>query len=66
MGADNVTTESMENLIQAGKDLLEQTVKVIDINSFLPQEKKSEGTNAKALERFVHFNTCTSLKKKKI
>lgn len=56
MGADNVTIESMENLIQAGKDLLEQNVKVIDINSFLPLEKPSEGTNAKALERFVHFN----------
>jgi hypothetical protein len=52
---ENTTAESMDNIIKAGEDLLKQTVKAIDINSFTPQEKPSEGTNAEALDRFVHF-----------
>lgn len=53
MTSDNVTKESMDNLIKAGEDLLKQTVKSIDINSFDPYEKPSEGTNAEALKRLA-------------
>ncbi|KAK2364631.1 patatin protein [Trifolium repens] len=50
---ENTTAESMDNIIKAGEDLLKQTVKAIDINSFTPQEKPSEGTNAEALDRLA-------------
>ncbi|XP_045788191.1 patatin-like protein 2 [Trifolium pratense] len=51
--ADNVTKESMENIVKAGEELLKQTVKGIDVTSFDPKEKPSEGTNAEALERIA-------------
>lgn len=53
IGTDNTTKENMEKLVKAGDDLLKQSVKVMDVTSFLPYEKPSEGTNAEALERFV-------------
>jgi hypothetical protein len=54
--ADNVTKESLDKIVKAGEDLLKQTVKAKDITSFDPHEKPIEGTNAEALERFVHIN----------
>jgi hypothetical protein len=36
---ENTTAESMDNIIKAGEDLLKQTVKAIDINSFTPHKK---------------------------
>jgi len=53
---NNVTKENLEKVVKAGEKLLNETVKVIDVTTFNPQEKPSEGTNAEALERFVYFN----------
>ncbi|MCH85598.1 patatin-like phospholipase, partial [Trifolium medium] len=50
IGALNATKENMEKLVEAGQDLLEQTVKIQNVTSFVPYEKPSEGTNAEALE----------------
>ena len=55
IAADDTSKENMEKLIKAADDLLPQSVKVLNVTSFLPFEKPSEGTNAEALERFVHF-----------
>lgn len=54
--ADNVTQENMDNLAQVGQNLLKQPVKILNITSFVPYEKSSEGTNIEALQRLVHFN----------
>jgi len=51
---NNVTKENLEKVVKAGEKLLEETVKVMDVTTFIPQEKPSEGTNAQALERFVY------------
>lgn len=53
--ADDSTKENLDKLVKAGEDLLEETVKVMDVTSFLPYEKPTEGTNAQALERSVQF-----------
>ncbi|KAI5423298.1 patatin-like protein 2 [Lathyrus oleraceus] len=55
IAADNTTKENMEKLVKAGDDLLKQSVKVMDVTSFLPYEKPSEGTNAEALERLAEI-----------
>ncbi|CAJ2665005.1 unnamed protein product [Trifolium pratense] len=52
---DNVTKENLENLVRAGENLLKQPVKVIDVNSFDPQENQNDGTNAEALERLAEI-----------
>jgi hypothetical protein len=57
IGAFNATKRNMDKLVKAGQDLLEQTVKIQNVTSFVPLEKPSEGTNAEALERFVQFST---------
>ncbi|MCH96694.1 patatin-like phospholipase, partial [Trifolium medium] len=53
--ADNVTKENLENLVRAGENLLEQPVKVIDVNSFDPHENQNDGTNAEALESLAEI-----------
>lgn len=52
---DNATQENMANLIKAGEDLLKQPVKTLNITSFLPEVKPSEGTNADAIERLAEI-----------
>lgn len=56
METGGATEENMANLVRAGEDLLKQPVKTINITSFVPEEKPSEGTNAEAIERFVHYD----------
>ncbi|CAI8606705.1 unnamed protein product [Vicia faba] len=53
--ADDTSKENMEKLIKAADDLLPQSVKVLNVTSFLPFEKPSEGTNAEALERLAEI-----------
>ncbi|KAK2406267.1 patatin protein [Trifolium repens] len=53
IGAFNATKRNMDKLVKAGQDLLEQTVKIQNVTSFVPLEKPSEGTNAEALERLA-------------
>ncbi|CAK8559909.1 unnamed protein product [Lathyrus sativus] len=53
--ADNAIKENMEKLLKVGEDLLKESVKVMDVTSFLPYEKPSEGTNAEALERLAEI-----------
>ncbi|CAI8606703.1 unnamed protein product [Vicia faba] len=55
IAADDTSKENMEKLIKAGDDLLPQSVKVLNVTSFLPFEKPSEGTNAEALERLAEI-----------
>lgn len=50
---NNVTKENLEKVVKAGQKLLNETVKVMDVTTFKPREKPSEGTNAKALERLA-------------
>ncbi|GAU20221.1 hypothetical protein TSUD_352850 [Trifolium subterraneum] len=53
IGAANSTQENMNKLVKVGEDLLEQTVKIQNVTSFVPYEKPSEGTNAAALTRLA-------------
>ncbi|KEH17870.1 patatin-like phospholipase [Medicago truncatula] len=53
IGGDDTTKENLDKLVKAGEDLLEETVKVMDVTSFVPYEKPTEGTNAQALERLA-------------
>ncbi|KAI5423297.1 patatin-like protein 4 [Lathyrus oleraceus] len=55
IGFDDTSKESLEKLVKAGEDLLEQTVKTLDVTSFVPHEKPSEGTNDEALKRLARF-----------
>ena len=55
LGGENTTKEAMDSLKTAGEKLLEETVKAINVTSFLSYQKPSEGTNAEALKRFVQF-----------
>ncbi|CAI8606709.1 unnamed protein product [Vicia faba] len=55
IAADDTSKENMEKLIKAADDLLPQSVKVLNVTSFLPFEKPSEGTNAEALERLAEI-----------
>jgi len=59
---NNVTKENLEKVVKAAEKLLEETVKVMDVTSFVPYDKPSEGTNAQALERLVYFNIFFLLK----
>jgi len=46
----NVAKENMEGLEEAGKELLEEKVKKINLDSFCVEE--GVGTNAEALDRW--------------
>ncbi|XP_058745227.1 patatin-08-like [Vicia villosa] len=52
---DDASKEKVEKLLKTGDDLLKQFVKVMNVTSFLPYEKPSEGTNAEALERLAEI-----------
>jgi hypothetical protein len=43
----------MDKLVKVGEALLNQTVKIQNVTSFVPYEKPSKGTNGQALERYV-------------
>jgi hypothetical protein len=53
IGQVNSTQENMDKLVTVGEALLNQTVKIQNVTSFVPYEKPSEGTNGQALERYV-------------
>ncbi|XP_058746850.1 patatin-like protein 6 [Vicia villosa] len=67
IGFDDTSKESLEKLVKAGEDLLVQTVKTLNVTSFVPHEKPSEGTNDEALKRlaeFLYIEKVLRLKKK--
>ena len=51
---DNATKANMDNLVKVGKKLLKEPVKRLNVDSFVPEKKPNLGTNARALDRFVH------------
>ena len=50
----NVAKENMEGLEETGKELLEEKVKKINLNTFCVEE--GVGTNAEALDRWNKLN----------
>ncbi|WJX91619.1 hypothetical protein P8452_73365 [Trifolium repens] len=53
IGQVNSTQENMDKLVKVGEALLNQTVKIQNVTSFVPYEKPSKGTNGQALERLA-------------
>lgn len=51
---DNATTVNLENLVKVGKNLLSKPVFRMNVDTFVPEKKSDQGTNAQALERCVH------------
>ncbi|XP_061374285.1 patatin-like protein 1 [Gastrolobium bilobum] len=50
---DNATEENLENLVNVGNNLLKQPVLSMNVDTFVPEKKPLEGTNAEALERLA-------------
>lgn len=50
---DNATIANIENLAKVGESLLKKTVLKMNVNTFEPEEKTNQGTNAEALEKLA-------------